>query len=579
MFEFKHPVLIATAALGTAASLVVNTQVSAQEVDLANPDAIADYADLENPLDNDYGDAHPSVNSLEQVTNVNQLRDVAPTDWAYEALRSLVDRYGCIAGFPNQTYRGNQPLSRYEFAAGLNSCLNQIERLIASSSSGSSADLKTIQRLSQEFEAELATLNGRVDEIEGKTAILEENAFSTTTKLEGEAIFTLANAFGESQALGLGDDNPDLESEVTFSDRVRLQLVSSFTGKDKLFTRLTAGNLDNSFQGITGTREGRLAYDGEEGNDITLDRLHYSFPVGEKLQITAMAGLAAHHFYAETFNSGLNTGGGGTGALTRFGERNPIYRQGIAGSSAGIGAKLTLSDLLAISGGYIAPTAPDSGVASGLFSGSFSAMGQIELTPIESLKIGLTYVRGYDNEQVGIDEETGLPGFRNSFLWGGTGTNAANLRGAAGVNIGQSPVTTDSFGAAVEFDVTSTISLRGWGGYSLVDVINSGDAENGEAEIINFAGAVVIADLLKEGSMAALIVGAEPFLSSIDANGDDTDEDIAVDIPLHVEGLYKFALNDNISITPGVIWLLNPNQDGDNNEDIFIGALRTTFSF
>ena len=35
--------------------------------------------------------------SLEQVTNVNQLRDVSPADWAYEALRSLVDRYGCIA--------------------------------------------------------------------------------------------------------------------------------------------------------------------------------------------------------------------------------------------------------------------------------------------------------------------------------------------------------------------------------------------------------------------------------------------------------------------------------------------------
>ena len=59
----------------------------------------------------------------DQVTNVNQLRDVYPTDWAYEALRSLVDRYGCIVGYPNQTYRGNRALSRYEFAAGLNACL------------------------------------------------------------------------------------------------------------------------------------------------------------------------------------------------------------------------------------------------------------------------------------------------------------------------------------------------------------------------------------------------------------------------------------------------------------------------
>ena len=109
---------------------------------------------------NDYADP------LTQVTNVNQLRDVSPTDWAYEALRSLSDRYGCIAGFPNQTYRGSQPLTRYEFAAGLNSCLNQIERLIAAGENVSSQDVATLQRLSQDFEAELATLGGRVDELE-----------------------------------------------------------------------------------------------------------------------------------------------------------------------------------------------------------------------------------------------------------------------------------------------------------------------------------------------------------------------------------------------------------------------------
>ncbi|MEL6496622.1 MAG: iron uptake porin [Cyanobacteria bacterium J06623_7] len=76
-----------------------------------------------------YSQEH-SQNQIEQVTNVNQLRDVAPTDWSYEAIRSLSDRYGCISGFPNGTYRGNQPITRYEFAAGLNSCFQQIERSV-----------------------------------------------------------------------------------------------------------------------------------------------------------------------------------------------------------------------------------------------------------------------------------------------------------------------------------------------------------------------------------------------------------------------------------------------------------------
>ena len=140
--------------------------------------------------------AEPGLRPIAQANNVSQLRDVQPGDWAYEALRSLVDRYGCIVGFPNQTYRGDRAISRYEFAAGLNSCLQQIERLIASSEAVLREDLETIQRLSQEFEAELATIAGRVDNLEGRVAFLEDNQFSTTTILNGEVIFALADAFG-----------------------------------------------------------------------------------------------------------------------------------------------------------------------------------------------------------------------------------------------------------------------------------------------------------------------------------------------------------------------------------------------
>ncbi|NEO68311.1 iron uptake porin, partial [Moorena sp. SIO3H5] len=170
--------------------------------------------------------------SMGQVTSVSQLRDVSPGDWAYEALRSLVERYGCIAGYPNRTFRGNRATTRYEFAAGLNACLNQIERLIAASTADfiTREDLETLQRLIQEFESELATLGARVDNLEGRVAFLEDHQFSTTTKLEGEVVFSIANAFGE-----------DSDNQVVFQDRVRLAFVSSFTGKDALYTRLDAG--------------------------------------------------------------------------------------------------------------------------------------------------------------------------------------------------------------------------------------------------------------------------------------------------------------------------------------------------
>ena len=496
---------------------------------------------------------------MNQVTNVNQLRDVSPTDWAYEALRSLVDRYGCIAGFPNQTYRGYQALSRYEFAAGLNSCLNQIERLIASSDAVVREDLDTINRLSAEFEAELATIGGRIDSLEGRTAFLEDNAFSTTTKLQGEVAFTLANAFGEEQATDFFDDDidedsPDLDSQVVFNERVRLQLVSSFTGQDQLFTRLTAGNIDNSFQDETGTREGRFAHDGPAGNNVVIDRLHYTFGLlNNNLKVTAMAVLAAHHFYAETFNSSLNTGGGATGALTRFGERSPLYRQGIARTSTGLGLRYGVGEKFEISAGYIAPGGSNPDEGAGLFNGTYSALGQLVFRPLENLQIGASYVRGYNNDG-------------GATLWGGTGTNLANLDFYSG------STTSNTFGGQFQWDVSSFISVRGWFAYTDLDLL-----DNGDAEVMTYAGALVFPDLGKEGNLGALIVGAEPYLTDIEFDDDD-DPDFADDIPLHVEALYRYQLNDNISITPGIVWLLSPNQNADN-DDIFIGAIRTTFTF
>lgn len=127
--------------------------------------------------------------SLGQVPSVRQLSDVKPTDWAYEALQSLVQRYGCISGYPDSTFRGDRPLTRYEFAVSLNSCLNQISQLVADNINRvNPEDLGVLQRLEEDFSAELASLEGRVDELETRTATLEDNQFSTTTRLRAEII-------------------------------------------------------------------------------------------------------------------------------------------------------------------------------------------------------------------------------------------------------------------------------------------------------------------------------------------------------------------------------------------------------
>lgn len=125
----------------------------------------------------------PRSPSQPQVTSVSQLSDVQPTDWAFQALQSLVERYGCIAGYPDGTYRGDRALTRYEFAAGLNACLERITELINTSTQNlvSRDDLIKLQRLQEEFAAELASLSGIIYALEARSAELEANQFSTTT--------------------------------------------------------------------------------------------------------------------------------------------------------------------------------------------------------------------------------------------------------------------------------------------------------------------------------------------------------------------------------------------------------------
>ena len=115
-----------------------------------------------------------------QVTSVTQLSDVKPTDWAYQALSNLVEKYGCVAGYPNGTYKGQQAMTRYEAAALLNACLDRVTEIT-----------DEIQRLQQDFAKELAVIKGRVDGLEKKVGKLEATQFSTTTKLQGEATFVL----------------------------------------------------------------------------------------------------------------------------------------------------------------------------------------------------------------------------------------------------------------------------------------------------------------------------------------------------------------------------------------------------
>ena len=502
-----------------------------------------------------------------QVTNVNQLRDVSPTDWAYEALRSLVDRYGCISGFPNQTYRGDQPLTRYEFAAGLNSCLNQIERLIAANggSDVSPEDLETIRRITQEFEAELATIGGRVDEIESRTAVLEDNQFSTTTKLKGEAIFAITDAFGDF-ANDDEDVDVDLDEQTTFSSRIRLNFDTSFFGKDRLRTRLEAGNFTQLDDDITGTDSTRLGFDSDGGFDVEIDDLHYRFPLNDKIRVWVGAqGLDLDDIF-DVSNPMLESSG--TGALSRFSRRNPITLRGTEGAGAGFNLDL-IEDRVEVNALYLADDANDPGQGEGLFNGSFSAGGQLVVKPINNLELSGTYVRSYQTGAVDTDGD-------GVFDVGDDLQNA----GDTGSLISDEPfgedtdVVANRIGAAFNYTLGDRIVVAGFGGFSDVEAVGVDGDDNPSGDIWTWGGNVSFLDLGKEGAVLALAGGQIPQFTSSDVPPDEEDSDMSY----IAEALYKFPLNDNILITPGAYAVFNPDSS-DENDTIIVGVIRTTFSF
>ena len=524
-----------------AASLFATSGASAQTI-TAQKESVNETLEQIN----NYQDLKQGGQS--QVTNVNQLRDVSPTDWAYEALRSLVDRYGCISGFPNQTYRGNQPLSRYEFAAGLNSCLNQIERLIASTGGDgvSSDQLEMIERLTQEFEAELATIGGRVDEIESRTAVLEDSQFSTTTKLKGEVIFAISDAFGDF-ANNDEDNDEDLDDQTTFSERVRLNFDTSFFGKDRLRTRIEQGNFDRLDDDVTGTNSTRLGFDAN--GDVEISDLHYRFPFNDKIRVWVGAlGLDLDDVFNVT-NPMLESSG--SGALSRFSRRNPVLFRGTEGAGAGINLDL-IEDRVGINVGYLTDDANNSDEGEGLFNGSFSAGAQLVVNPIENLELSGTYVRSY---QTGGDVN----------LDGGTGSAVIDAPFGEGVD-----VTANRIGAGVNYNFGDRIVLAGFGGYADIEGLVDGD--NPDGEIWTWGANVSILDLVKEGSVLAVAGGQIPKFT--------TDADIAEDEDTSylAEVLYKFPINDNILITPGAYVVFNANSN-DQNDEVYVGVLRTTFKF
>ena len=592
----------------------------------------------------------------DQITNISQFGDVQPTDWAYQALNNLVEQYGCVAGYPNGTFKGAKPLSRFEAAALLNSCLDRVTEAT-----------DELKRLAEEFEKELAVIRGRIDGIEKKIGKLEAAQFSTTTKLQGEATFVLgAVSFGGSQntysrADGSGFVAPAANGTqttpttanaakfanyrgripgagalgnnrnwgaVSFNYDVRLNLNTSFTGKDLLYTRLRSGNFTNSV--FNGQPYSLLALDKAfaptgGNNVVNIDRLYYRFPVGKTF--TAVIGPRARNtealaitptFYRAdlldvfTLNGAPATYNKATGAAFAL-----IWKQQVKKGQP----------FLAASTSYVAPNGDSSNPSQGglLTSGAQgSFLTQVGWAgPQFALTAAWRYGqcgqnltrRGtqFANQTLPCSEGVGTSGV--SPFWSGNSSSNNFALNAAWQPIKSGLIPSVSLGYGI-----SSITSANFNGYNADSVVPGGNNQPTTAQPFPSYGNVRNItqlqswqlglqwnDLLAKGNAAGFAFGQPTYVSALSQNGirspyrnyrtfrgrSQTGNYNAYngfnenpngpnDGNFAFEWWYRFQVSNNISITPAIFYLSRPNgqftANGESN-NAFGGLVQTQFKF
>jgi Carbohydrate-selective porin, OprB family len=531
--------------------------------------------------------------SAEQINQATEATEIKPGDWAYQTLQALSTKYNC-----GNAPTGTQTLSREEFATSLNGCVQSIEQLVARRKPRKSIkkrrpapsmvtpppsapevlppppepapvlppapvepevsqqDLDRLKQLVQSFNTELQAVDSRIQAVDAKVAKLKEQSFSTTTKLVGEAIFAIT---------GLAGGPTTATRSTIFSDRVRLNFRSSFTGKDLLLVRLQSRN-SNSFAGAvatsaSGTNMTRLGFEGSEENATLIQRLQYQLPLTAttKVFVEAVGSEFNDNYY--TFNPEHQAAG--TGAVTRFGRFNPVYR--LSGEGAGIGVDYKFSPSLGLVLSYAVPKVggletvnnPVSG--NGLFNGSNVLFSQLTLKPSEDTSLGLVYARAYNSTGTGVS--------------GATGSNIANnpFNGA--------PTSANHYSVLGSVNLSKDLIFSAWGG--LTQARQETGAGN-SADIWNYAGTLAVKDFGSKGSTLGFVVGMQPKVTgnSFFNNAGTVNAARRVDsaTSLHIEAFYKYKFSDNLYVTPGLLMLTNPEHNAANPTE-YLGTIRTTFVF
>jgi hypothetical protein len=482
---------------------------------------------------------------IAQITAVSQLADVQPTDWAFQALQSLVERYGCIAGYPDRTFRGNRGMARSEFAAGLNACVDRINEQIGAIDAVKKEDLQILQRLQTDFATELATIKDRVDQLETVTGNLEKQQFSTTTKLTGQAIFAVnAGGFGGDRILAprgatVTKDQPNATSLY----RVSLDLNTSFTGRDLLKLRLLSaspGIGDNAAGYLEPNLGSVLDFAIPGRQEVSLARAYYTFSPVRDLTVTLGPQIVAPDFidknrYANTSFRDFSTSAlvnnfillprpGGAGAAIDWKPNQGSFSlRGVYVASSG---STSLPENQQFFGGgrpqdiRLFP-ASGGGATGGLFGDPYTGIVELEYAPTKALSLRLQYS-------------------------GGELLNS-NFK---------------VFGANADLALGPKVGLFArYGSASYPDTIL------GDIKPQYWSAGIAFQDLLRPSDIAGIGI-AQPFILSSIGNATQT----------NFEAFYNIPVSKKFRLTP-ILQVISNAGNQRSNGAIVTGTLRAVFSF
>jgi hypothetical protein len=166
----------------------------------------------------------PDANIDNDVAQAGPLSDVPLNSWAYDAVNQLA-KDGIIKGYPDGTFKGNRPMTRYEAAVLAYRAVDMLEAQITAGKSVEKADMDAANKMMAAFGNELKAVERHVDALQKQADLTDKNLKSTT-------------ALGQSTAALVR--RQQLHLLMQFRDAAYGQTISA-----------NAGPLPETFNGVT----------------------------------------------------------------------------------------------------------------------------------------------------------------------------------------------------------------------------------------------------------------------------------------------------------------------------------------